>query len=96
MTSPGLYTLAQRLAGPEAVGKWYGWQNGFGNFAGVIGPALTGFVLQHTGSFFAPFAITAAICVLGIFACVWVVGRIEPVPWSLQPKPLAAPANISA
>jgi hypothetical protein len=24
-------------------------QNGFGNFAGLIGPALTGFVLDKTG-----------------------------------------------
>lgn len=81
MTGPGLYTFPQTLAGPGAVGKWYGWQNGFANFAGVIGPALTGFVLQRTGSFLAPFAITAAICVAGVVAWVFVVGRVEQVKW---------------
>ncbi|SRR5581483_11796048 len=81
MTGPGLYTFPQTLAGPGAVGKWYGWQNGFANFAGITGPALTGFVLQHTGKFFAPFAITAAICIGGALAWVFVVGRVQQVQW---------------
>lgn len=81
MTGPGLYTFPQTLAGPDAVGKWYGWQNGFANFAGITGPALTGFVLQHTGRFFATFAITAAICIVGALAWVLVVGRVEQVEW---------------
>jgi MFS family permease len=82
MTGPGLYTFPQTLAGPEAVGKWYGWQNGFANFAGITGPALTGYVLQHTGKFLAPFAITAAICTGGALAWVFVVGRVEQVKWA--------------
>ena len=81
MTGPGLYTFPQTLAGPHAVGKWYGWQNGFANFAGITGPALTGLVLQETGKFVAPFAITAAICLAGALAWVVVVGRVEQVDW---------------
>jgi hypothetical protein len=45
-------------------------QNGFGNFAGLIGPALTGFVLDKTVSFLAPFAITVAVLILGLIS--WV------------------------
>jgi MFS transporter, ACS family, D-galactonate transporter len=90
MTGPGLYTFPQRLAGPEAVGKWYGWQNGIANLAGVIGPALTGFVLQRTGSFLAPFAITAGICVMGVVAWVWIVGQVEPVSWSAEREAVVA------
>lgn len=82
MTGPGLYTFPQTLAGPSAVGKWYGWQNGFANFAGVICPALTGAVLQRTGNFVLPFAITSAVCIFGIVAWVFIVGRVEPVVWS--------------
>lgn len=81
MSAPGLYTFPQTLAGPYAVGKWYGWQNGFANFAGIVGPALTGFVVQRTGNFFAPFAITAAVCIAGITAWVFVVGPVEQVDW---------------
>ncbi len=96
MSATGLYTFPQTLAGARAVGKWYGWQNGFANFAGVIGPALTGFVLQHTGSFLAPFAITAAICLFGILAWVFIVGRVEPVDWSAATRRATAAASINA
>jgi MFS family permease len=93
MTGPGLYTFPQTLAGSGAVGKWYGWQNGFANFAGITGPALTGFVLQHTGKFFAPFAITAAICVGGSLAWVLLVGRVEEVKWADRKLPALAISN---
>jgi len=94
MTGPGLYTFPQTLAGSAAVGKWYGWQNGFANFAGITGPALTGFVLQYTGKFFAPFAITAAICVGGSLAWVLLVGRVEEVKWAERRIPALAISNV--
>src|ERR1700675_2949436 len=81
MTSPGIFTFCQTLAGPHAVGRWYGAQNGFSNFAGVVGPALTGFVLERTGNFLLPFAITSVLCVVGGLAWVFMVGRIEQVSW---------------
>jgi MFS family permease len=93
LTGPGLYTFPQTLAGPEGTGKWYGWQNGLANFAGVICPALTGFILQRTGSFFAPFAITAAVCVGGVLAWVFVVGRVEQVKWEGKADPMIAPVS---
>jgi ACS family D-galactonate transporter-like MFS transporter len=83
LTSPGLLTLPSTLAGPGAVGKWYGTQNGFANLSGVIGPALTGWVVDHTGSFLAPFIITAGICVFGASGTLFVVGRVEPVLWKV-------------
>jgi MFS family permease len=94
MTGAGLYTFPQTLAGPQAVGKWYGWQNGFANLAGVAGPALTGFVLQHTGSFFAPLAITAGICVVGVIAWTLIVGRVEPVSWKRESPSPVVTANV--
>jgi MFS transporter, ACS family, D-galactonate transporter len=96
VSGPGLYTFPQTLAGPEAVGKWYGWQNGFANLAGIIGPWLTGLILQHTGKFFAPFAITAGICIAGAFAWVFVVGRVEQVNWETKHKSDIAPIRASA
>lgn len=96
MTGPGLYTFPQTLAGPGAVGKWYGWQNGFANFAGITGPWLTGVVLQHTGTFLAPFAITAGICVAGALAWVFIVGRVEQVKWASSREPAITPIRASA
>ena len=96
MTGPGLYTFPQTLAGSAAVGKWYGWQNGFANFAGITGPSLTGFVLQQTGKFFFPFAITAAICVGGALAWVFIVGRVEQVNWKSTTKLHTTTASVNA
>ena len=94
MQGPGLYTFPQTLAGSRAVGKWYGWQNGFANSAGVICPALTGLILHQTGSFLAPFAITATVCVAGLIAWVFIVGRVEQVNW--RPSEEFAIANAGA
>ena len=44
-----LFAITQTLAGPRAAGKWTSFQNGFGNFAGVLAPWLTGTVVDQTG-----------------------------------------------
>jgi MFS family permease len=82
MTGPGLFTFPQTLAGARVVGRWYGWQNGIANLAGIVGPALTGFIVQWTGNFRAPFWITASLCIAGGFSWVFVVERVEQVSWS--------------
>jgi ACS family D-galactonate transporter-like MFS transporter len=96
VTGPGLFTFPQTLAGKQAVGRWYGWQNGFANLAGVVGPSLTGFVLQWTGNFRAPFAITAAMCIAGGLAWVFIVGRVEPVRWAPVSNASVAPISAQA
>jgi cyanate permease len=89
MTGPGLFTFPQTLAGTQAVGRWYGWQNGFANLSGVVGPALTGFVLESTNNFRAPFAVAAAICIAGGLAWIFIVGRVEPIRWTTATVPRA-------
>jgi ACS family D-galactonate transporter-like MFS transporter len=91
-TSPGIFAFPQRIAGQHVVGKWYGSQNGISNLAGVVAPALTGFVLQRTGSFIAPFAITSILCLLGILLWSFLVGRVEPIDWSGRSHALPTPS----
>jgi ACS family D-galactonate transporter-like MFS transporter len=76
-----VFVAAQSLAGPEAAGRWTGMQNFAGNLAGPIAPALTGFVLQRTGSFTAAFGITTAILLFGTFCWCVVIPRVEQVHW---------------
>jgi len=71
--------FAQTLAGPESAGKWMGLQNGFANSAGIVSPALAGFLLDRTGDFTAAFMITATMMLGGGFAWVFGVGHLEPV-----------------
>ncbi len=79
----GVFLFAQALAGPRAVGQWSALQNGFGNFAGLIAPALTGLLVQRTGHFFPAFAVTALVCVAG--GLIWIFGvRLAPIPWAAE------------
>jgi len=86
MTSPGILAFTHTLAGPQMTGRWYGPQNGFANLAGVVSPAATGFILQRTGNFQVPIAITAAFCIVGGLAWVLLVGRLEQVQWATRPR----------
>ena len=94
MMAIGVFAYAQTLAGPQAAGKWTGLQNGFGNFAGSFGPALTGFVVDKTGSFFAPFAITVAVLIIGGVAWVFIVGPLQEVDWGRGRR--VVPATLDA
>ena len=77
----GIWAFSQTLAGPHAVGRWVGLQNGFSNLAGVIGPALTGFIVDWTGHFQVALVITAGVCLLSGISWVFLVGRLEQVAW---------------
>jgi MFS family permease len=59
------YAIAQVYAGPEAAGTWVGAMNGVGNTSGIIGPVLTGVLIQQTGSYMAAFVVSAAIVGFG-------------------------------
>ena len=89
----GPLAFAQTLAGPQATGKWTGLQNGVSNLSGVVSPALAGFLVDRTGSFSAPLAITAAILVVGALLWVFAVGRVEEVHWKSESE--IAPAAAS-
>jgi MFS family permease len=88
--SSNLWAIAQRLAGPQAVGRWCGLQLFVGNLAGVVSPAVAGFLLDRTGHFFWPCLIVALVSWAGALAWIFVVGPIEPVEWE---KPAAAMSN---
>jgi len=61
------YAISQVYAGPEAAGRWVGVMNGIGNLSGVVGPILTGMLIQRTGSYMSAFVLSAAIVGVGAF-----------------------------
>ena len=86
------WAIPQTLAGPRMVGRWVGVQNFVGNLAGAVAPALTGFLLDRTGSFYWPFCITAAIAWVGAASWWFVVGPLEEVDWEkCSPAGVALP-----
>ena len=76
--SLNLYAVAQMFAGPRASGTWVGVQNAIGNLSGIIGPIVTGIVVQRAG-YNSAFILTAAVAAIG--AIWWAIGvpRIEQV-----------------
>ena len=76
--SLNLYAVAQMFAGPRASGTWVGVQNAIGNLSGIIGPIVTGIVVQRAG-YNSAFVLTAAVAAIG--AIWWAIGvpRIEQV-----------------
>jgi nitrate/nitrite transporter NarK len=82
LSSPGVFAIPQIMAGPAAAGRWVGIQNTCGNIAGIIAPAMTGVLLDLTGSFTSAFALAGAVNVLGLIGWVWILPRIAPLDWA--------------
>jgi MFS family permease len=74
--STNLYAVAQIFAGPRAAGTWVGFQNALGNVSGIIGPIITGIVVQRAG-YHSAFILTAAVAAFGAFWWALAVPRIE-------------------
>jgi MFS family permease len=92
--SENVFAIAQTLAGPRAAGKWVGVQNCLGNISGIVGPLVTGFVIDRTGDFFWAFAIACAITLFGIFAWGVMIPRVAPLDWTSESLP-AHPSTSS-
>jgi cyanate permease len=82
LSSPGIYAIAQIMAGPAATGRWVGVQNSCGNLAGIFAPLLTGILRDVTGSFTSAFVLAALINILGLVGWLWILPRVSPLRWS--------------
>jgi MFS family permease len=95
-SSAGVYVMGQILAGPKASGRWVGIQNSIGNVPGMISPALTGFIVQHTGHYELAFVAAAVMSALGIVGWIGMVPRLEPLAWRFPAANTAGPAPSAA
>jgi MFS family permease len=95
IVTPAFWATAQTLAGPEAAARWYGVQNSLAHLAGITAPAITGIVVDQTGSFSSAFLIAAVLALVGMIAYGLIVRRIEPVDWHTpgldRPGPVLTP-----
>jgi MFS family permease len=78
--SPGVFAVAQIVAGPAVTGRWVGVQNTLANLSGVA-PALTGFALEWTGHFTAAFGLAAIVGILGFVGWVFMLPEVAELSW---------------
>ena len=81
MCGSNIWAITQTLAGPRMAGRWTGLQNFVGNLAGVIAPAVTGFVIDYTGRFFVAFVIMAVVALLAALSYIFVIGPVKEIAW---------------
>ena len=74
-----MYAIAQIYAGPRASGTWVGVQNGVGNISGIVGPVVTGIIIDLTGSYAGGFWLAAVIAAAGGLWWGLVLPAIKPI-----------------
>lgn len=88
--SPHYYAVSQSLAGPRIAATWTSFQMLIGSLGSMLGPLVTGLVVQRTGGFVLAFGIAAAAGWAGALCWLFMVGPIRPVVWAPVEAELAA------
>lgn len=76
--SLNIYAIGQMFAGARATGTWIGFQNAIGNVSGIIGPIVTGLIVDQAG-YSTAFVVTAVIAAAGAIWWIAAVPRIVEV-----------------
>ncbi len=75
-----LFVMGQTLAGPASAGRWVGVQTALGNLSGIVGPVVTGLIVDAAG-YRPAFLVTAAVVAAGTLVFAVAVPRIAPERW---------------
>jgi len=76
------WAVTQTLAGSGAAGRWTGLQNFVGNLAGVVAPALAGYLVDRSGHMSWTWAITGLVAWSGAVGWVLLVPEVRELTWA--------------
>jgi MFS transporter, ACS family, hexuronate transporter len=68
MTPTGCWALLQAIIPIKRVGGVGGYVHLLANLAGIVGPAITGFIIQYGGGYNSSFLLAGAVSVVGALA----------------------------
>src|SRR5487761_22137 len=87
LSTGNLIVILQCCAPPDQVGLWTGFENLFGNLAGVLAPLATGILIARTGSYSPGFELAVVVLLAGIASYWFLVGELKS---GLAPESLAS------
>jgi dipeptide/tripeptide permease len=82
-SAPIGWSIPALIAPKGSVGTVGSIMNFVNNVMGIAAPIVTGYIVGETQSFTNAFLTAAAVLLVGIFAYVVILGKIEPIP---EPK----------
>ena len=53
-----------------------------GNLSGIIGPIVTGVIIDRTGGYEGGFLVAAAVSIVGVAAWGFIIPQISPIDWT--------------
>ena len=68
LTGSTYFAIILDSVNPKKVGGVTGFIHAIANTAGILAPAITGFIVQGTGKFESAFMVAGAVAVLGAIA----------------------------
>ena len=88
--APVGWSIPSLIAPKGGAGTIGGIMNFVNNLMGAVAPLVTGFIVGATGSFAGAFLVAGVALVVGIFAYIVLLGRIEPITDPAGPQPAPA------
>ncbi|MBL0914511.1 MAG: MFS transporter [Sphingopyxis sp.] len=79
LIATNLFAIGQIFGGPRAAGSWIGVQNALGNISGIIGPIVTGLIVDYLGGYGYAFATAAGLSLLGGLLWWTIIPKIETI-----------------
>jgi MFS transporter, ACS family, aldohexuronate transporter len=76
LTGATYWAIIQDVVSAEQVGAASGFVHLIANCAGIVGPAVTGFIVQATGAFTSAFLLAGGVALLGALAAAVSVRRV--------------------
>ncbi len=77
-----VFALGQIYAGPRMAGSWIGWQAGIASISGIVGPIVTGAIVDATGSYVGAFLFVAAVSAVGALLFQFALPPARQIDWS--------------
>jgi ACS family hexuronate transporter-like MFS transporter len=76
LAAPAYWALIQDSVPPEQVGTAGGFMHGMANLSGIVGPTLTGFLVQSTHSYVTAFVLAGTLGIVGALVVAFFVRKV--------------------